>query len=186
MANLIYLTNCSLDGYIEDQHGSFNWTEPDEQVHRFITGLISRVGIHLYGRRLYETMAVWETDPSIYARSDTMRDFAEIWQAAEKVVFSHTLTEIVTQKTRLERVFDPHAIRSLKDSSGKDIFIGGAALASQAFKFGLVDIVQLIVYPVSLGGGKRALPQELRLDLELEDHPRFESGSVFLSYAVKS
>lgn len=185
MARLIYITNCSLDGYIEDRRGSFDWTEPSEQLHRFINDLVRGAGIYLYGRRLYQSMAVWETDPSFAAISDYMREFAEIWQAAEKVVYSRTLDETVTQKTRLERVFDPQAIQDLKHSANKDILVGGANLASHAFEHGLVDSCQLIVLPVSVGGGKPAFPLDMRLNMELEDQRRFDNGSVFLSYRVK-
>ena len=182
MAKLLYVVNASLDGYMEDEHGSLAWTGPDEDVFVFITDLVRSVGTHVYGRRMYETMAVWETEPGLAAQSRAMADFADAWQAADKVVFSSTLDAVATAKTRLERSFDPDAIRDLKASVAGDLIIGGANLAAQAFEAGLVDECQLFVHPVVIGGGKPALPPGMRLALELLDERRFPSGVVYLRY----
>lgn len=185
MAHLIYWTNCSLDGYIEDTNGSFDWTNPSDEVLKYINDLFRPIGTHLYGRRLYETMLVWETDPSLAAQSPLMADFAELWQAADKIVYSKTLPEVSTRKTRLERAFDPAAIRRLKETAQEDILIGGAALAAQAFRAGLVDACHFFLAPITLGGGKPALPQAFRLELELVELGRFDSGVVHLHYRVR-
>ncbi|HEY7134337.1 MAG TPA: dihydrofolate reductase family protein [Acidimicrobiia bacterium] len=184
MARLIYIANVSLDGYIEDAHGSFNWTAPADEVFAFITDLVRPVGTSLYGRRLYETMAVWETDPSFAAQSELMGDFARVWQAADKVVYSTTLREVSTANTRLEHDFDPDATRDLKASAARDLTIGGANLAAKAFKAGLVDECHLMIYPVFVGSGKPALPRDGRADLELLDERRFGNGVVSLRYRV--
>jgi dihydrofolate reductase len=184
MARLIYIANVSLDGYIEDSQGSFNWTEPDDDVFAFITELVRPVGTYLYGRRIYETMAVWETDPAFAAQSELMADFAHVWQAAEKIVYSTTLQDVWTAKTRLERDFDPEAIRGLKASAGRDLTVAGANLAAQAFKARLVEECQLLVYPIFVGTGKPSLPRDTRADLELLDEHRFGSGVVYLRYRV--
>jgi dihydrofolate reductase len=186
MAKLIYIANVSLDGYIEDAHGNFNWTEPDDDVFVFITDLVRPVGTYLYGRRLYETMAVWETDPAFAAQSALMADFAQVWQAADKIVYSTTLHEVPTAKTQLAHDFDPDAVRRLKASAAGDLAVGGANLAAHAFKAGLVDECQLLVYPVILGGGKPSLPRDMRADLDLLDERRFGNGVVYLRYRVAS
>jgi dihydrofolate reductase len=186
MARLIYITNVSVDGYIEDADGSFDWTEPDDEVFAFITDLIRPVGTHLYGRRLYEAMAVWETDPSFAAQSELMADFADVWQGADKVVYSTTLHEASTARTRLESDFAPDAIRKLKDSATSDLTVGGADLAAQAFRAGLVDECQLLVRPVSVGAGKPGLPSDARVDLQLLDERRVGSSVVYLRYRVGS
>src|SRR4051794_33246148 len=173
MSKLIYIANVSLDGYIEDAHGNFNWTEPDDEAFAFITALVRSVGTYLYGRRIYETMAVWETDPAFAAQSELMGDFARVWQAANKVVYSTTLNEVSTAKTQLERSFDPDAIRELKASAASDLTVAGANLATQAFEAGLVDECQLLIYPVFVGTGKPSLPRDTRADLELLDERRF-------------
>lgn len=184
-ARLSYLTNTSLDGYIEDATGDFGFSEPDDEVHGFVNDLVRPVGTHLYGRRLYETMAVWETDPSLAEGSDVMRDFAQLWQAADKVVFSRSLDRTTTARTRLERNFDPEAIRAMKAAATADMIIGGAELAGQALRAGVVDECGLLVHPVVVGGGKRALPDDLRADLELLDERRFAAGGVvYLRYRV--
>jgi len=139
VAKLIYVTNVSLDGYIEDAQGSFDWTEPSDEVFVFITDLVRPIGTWLYGRRLYESMAVWETDPALAAQSELMADFADVWQTGEKVVYSTTLEGVSTERTRLERRFDPDAIRAMKASAAMDLTVGGANLAAQAFAEGLVD-----------------------------------------------
>ena len=185
MAQLIYSAICSLDGYIEDSSGYFDWAEPDEQVHRFINDLEREAGSHLYGRRMYEMMTVWETDPSFTADSPILRDFANIWQSADKIVYSTTLAEVSTSRTRLERSFDAQAIRRIKESSVGDILIGGPNLAAQAFEAGLVDQCLLFLAPVIVGGGKPSFSAGLRLDLELLHFHRFEGGMVFLRYRVK-
>ena len=186
MAKLIYIANVSLDGYIEDSHGSLDWSPPDDEVFAFITGLERSVGTYLYGRRMYETMAVWETDPALAAQSDLMRDFADVWQAADKVVYSTTLNEVSTAKTQLERNFDPDAIRDLKASAASDLTVGGPNLATHAFNAGLVDECQLLIHPVLVGAGKSSLPSDMRADLELVDERRFGNGLVYLRYRVAS
>ncbi|HEV7712126.1 MAG TPA: dihydrofolate reductase family protein [Asanoa sp.] len=182
MAKLIYVTNVSLDGYIEDERGAFNFGPLDDEVFAFTTELVRSVGTFLYGRRLYESMAVWETDTTLAARSDLMADFASAWQAASKVVYSTTLAAVSTADTRLERRFDPAAVRELKATAGSDLTVGGADLATQAFKAGLVDECQLLVWPVVVGGGKPGLPTGMRVDLELFDERRFPNGVVLLRY----
>ena len=185
MANLIYVANTSLDGYTEDKDGTFNWTDPSDEVFRFITDLIRAMGTHLYGRRMYETMMVWETDPSLAAESPLMRDFAETWQAANKIVYSRTLETISTRKTQLAQTFDPEAIRQLKATSQHDILIGGPELAAQALRAGLIDEYHLFLVPIIVGGGKSALPDNVRLDLELLEERRFRNGRVFLRYQIR-
>jgi dihydrofolate reductase len=169
MANLIYVANMSLDGYTEDKDGKFDWTDPseDEEVFSFITSIVRATHTHLYGRRMYETMMVWETDPNLAAQSPLMRDFAEIWQAANKIVYSKTLETISTRKTQLERAFDPEAIRQLKVAGEQDILIGGPELAAHAFRAGLIDECHLFIIPILVGSGKSALPDYVRLELEL-------------------
>ena len=184
MATLIYVTNMSLDGYIEDANGAFDWGPPDDDVFATYTALLRSTGTLLYGRRLYETMAVWETDPALAAQSDLTADFANAWQAADKVVYSTTLTAVTTAITRLEHHFDPDAVQQLKAATTADLIIGGANLAAQAFETGLVDECQLYVWPLILGGGKPALPAGIRTDLELLDEHRFESGVLYLRYRV--
>jgi dihydrofolate reductase len=185
VAKLIYSAISSLDGYIEDEDGNFDWAEPDAEVHAFVNDLVRSVGTHLYGRRTYEVMVGWETDPTLAEQSPLMRDFAEIWQAADKVVYSHTLDDISTAKTRIERDFDPDAVRQLKASAGRDLIVGGPELAAHAFRAGSVDECHLLLVPVVVGGGKRALPDDVRLELELLDERRFGSGVVFLRYRVE-
>ena len=186
LAQLIYSFIASLDGYIEDAGGRFDWAAPSEEAHAFINELEAPVGIYLYGRRMYETMIVWETDPALAAHSPATRDFAAIWQAAEKVVYTSTLAEVPTRKTRIERRFDADAVRKLKAAAEIDLAIGGAELAGHAFAAGLVDECHAFFAPAVVGGGKRALPDNVRLDLELTDERRFESGMVYLRYAVRA
>ncbi|HEX6262579.1 MAG TPA: dihydrofolate reductase family protein, partial [Actinomycetota bacterium] len=172
--------------------GNFDWIEPDDEFHAFINDLQRPVGTYLYGRRIYEVMSVFESDEvfeSVYAEqgvevSPAVRDFASIWRAAEKVVYSRTLEEVTTARTRLERAFDPEAVRELKASSAADLSIAGPELAAHALRAGLVDELQLTLSPVAVGGGKRALPDGLRIDLELTDELRFASGIVYLGYRV--
>ena len=185
MANLIYVANTSLDGYTEDKDGTFDWTEPSEEYFRFITNLVRATPTHLYGRRMYETMMVWETDPSLAAESPLRRDFAEIWQAANKIVYSRTLETISTRKTQLEQTFDPETIRQLKEAVEHDILIGGPELAAHAFRAGLIDECHLFVIPILVGGGKSALPDNLRLELELLEERRFHNGTVYFRYRTR-
>ena len=182
MANLIYIAIASLDGYIEDEEGKFDWAAPDEEVHAFVNDLERPVGTHLYGRRMYETMVWWETGDhaAVYG------DYAEIWRAAEKVVYSRKLQTVSSERTRIEREFDAAAIRRLKESSRSDISIGGAELAGQAIAEGLVDECHLFLGPVLVGGGKRALPAGVHAELELCDERRFRSGVVYLHYRLES
>jgi dihydrofolate reductase len=186
MSKLIYIANVSLDGYIEDSQGNFEWTEPNDEVFAFITDLVRPVGTHLYGRRMYETMAVWETDPAFAAQSELMSDFADVWQAARKVVYSTILHEVSTANTQLERTFDPDAIRDLKASAANDFIVGGPTLTAHAFRAGLVDECQLLIYPVVVGAGKPSLPRDARADLDLLDERRFGNGVVYVRYRVAS
>ena len=185
MAKLIYAAITSLDGYIEDEGGSFDWAEPDEEVHAFVNELQRPVGMYLYGRRLYETMRAWETDPGLAEHSPVMRDFAAIWKAADKIVYSRTLETVSTERTRIEREFDADAVRQLKAGAGSDLVIGGAALAAEAFRAGLVDECHLFLAPVLVGGGKQALPDGVRQRLELIDDRRFRNGTLSLRYSTR-
>ena len=187
MANLIYVANMSLDGYTEDKDGKFDWTDPSEEVEvfRFITNLVRATRTHLYGRRMYQTMMVWETNPNLAAESPLRRDFAEIWQAADKIVYSRTLEAVSTRKTQIERNFNPEAIRQLKEAVEQDILIGGPELPAHAFRAGLIDECHLFLVPIIVGGGKPALPANVRLELELLDERRFGNGAVFLRYRVR-
>ena len=182
MAKLIYAAIASLDGYTEDEDGKFDWARPDEQVHAFVNDLERPIGTHLYGRRMYETMAVWET---MVGESPASRDYAEIWRAAAKVVYSTTLETVSSARTRLERSFDPEAVRELKAASERDLSIGGPTLAAVAIEAGLVDELELFLNPVVVGGGKRALPAGVRLPLELIDERRFDSGVVYVRYSTR-
>jgi dihydrofolate reductase len=186
MAKLIYVANVSLDGYIEDAHGGFDWTEPTDEFFIFITDLVRPVGTYLYGRRLYETMAVWETQPALATESELSADFANVWQAADKIVYSTTLGAVTTADTRLERRFDPAAVRDLKTSAARDLTVGGASLAAHAFDAGLVDECHLFVYPVVVGDGKPAFSRDARVQLELQEEHRFGSGVVYLRYRTQS
>jgi dihydrofolate reductase len=182
VAKLVYAALASLDGFVEDEHGRFDWAAPDEEVHAFVNDLERPIGTYLYGRRMYETMAVWETDPSLAAQSDVLRDYAEVWQAADKVVYSRTLETVTTARTRIAREFDADAVRQLKADAGSDVAIGGAALAAEALRAGVVDECRLFLAPVIVGAGKRALPEGARLDLELLEERRFAGGMVYLRY----
>jgi dihydrofolate reductase len=185
MAQLIYVTIASVDGYIEDEAGKFDWAEPSEEVHAAVNDLVRPVGTFLYGRRMYETMAVWETDIGLATQPGPIGDFARIWQAADKVVYSTTLSpQVPTRRTHIERNFDPDAVRQLKASAPRDLMIGGAGLAAEAFAAGLVDELHLILRPVAVGGGKPALGHGLRLDLELLDERRYADGTVHLHHRV--
>lgn len=186
MAKLIYIANVSLDGYIEDVHGRFDWTEPSEEVFSFITELVRPIGCHLYGRRMYETMAVWETDPSLAAQSELMADFANVWQGADKVVYSTTLQEVATSKTRLEDHFDPDSVRALISSATDDLTISGPGLAAHAFDAALVDEYHLLSYPVLLGGGKPSYGREANVALDLVEEHRFDDGALYLRYRTRN
>jgi dihydrofolate reductase len=186
MGELIYVTNVSLDGFIEDEHGDFQWTEPDDEQFAFITELVRPVGTWLYGRRLYESMAVWETEPALAAQSELFADFARVWQTGDKVVFSTTLDTVPTANTRLERHFDPDSVRRAKEATGAVLTVGGANLAAQAFAAGLVDECHLFVGPVVVGGGKPSLPGGLRIDLELLDERHFDNGVVYLRHRIRA
>jgi dihydrofolate reductase len=185
MAKLIYSAIASLDGYIADEDGNFDWAVPDEEVHGFINDLERPVGTYLYGRRMYETMVGWETDPTLAEQSPFMRVFAEIWQAADKIVYSTTLETVSTTRTRIERDFDPEAVRQMKARAGRDISVGGPDLAAQAIEAGLVDEWNLFVAPIVVGGGKQSLPNNVRLKLELLDERRFGNGMVHLHYRTR-
>ena len=185
MAKLIYSVIASLDGYIEDENGNFDWAAPDEEVHGFVNDLERPAGTYLYGRQMYETMVYWETAHTLSDQSPAVRDFADIWQAADKIVYSKTLETVSSARTRIERDFDPEAIRRMKAASSRDITVGGPDLAAQAIKAGLLDELQLFLVPMVVGGGKRALPANVRLNLELLDERRFGNGVVFLHYRTR-
>ncbi|MFZ0015326.1 MAG: dihydrofolate reductase family protein [Acidimicrobiia bacterium] len=185
MARLLYVTNMSLDGYIEDEDGRFDFTLPGDDFFEFVTDLVRPVGTYLYGRRLYESMAVWETQPDLASQSALMADFASVWQTANKVVYSTTLNSVWTSKTGLQGSFEPSEVQGLKDSTTDDLMIGGAEIASHAFRAGLVDDLHLFVRPIFVGGGKRALPSNMRSHLELlASHP-FTDGAIHLHYRVR-
>ena len=184
MARLIYSAIASLDGYVEDEAGRFDWAAPDEEVHTFANDLERPVGTHLYGRRMYEVMVFWETAHTLADQPPYIRDFAEIWRAADKIVYSKTLEQVASARTRIERELDPGAVRKLKEVAERDVTVGGPELASQAFRAGLVDECQLFLAPVVVGGGKRALPEAVRLKLELLDERRFGNGMVYLHHRI--
>ena len=184
MANLIYSAIASLDGYVEDEDGRFNWAMPDEEVHAFVNDLERPIGTYLYGRRMYETMVFWETASTQPDEPAVFRDYAAIWRAAEKIVYSRTLETVSSSRTRVEREFDRDAVRRLKQSAGADIAIGGAGLAGQAMGAGLVDECHLFLCPIVVGTGKRALQHDGRAQLELLDERRFRNGFVHLHYRV--
>src|SRR5215204_2215636 len=185
MPKLIYLAITSLDGYVADEHGNFDWAAPDEEVHTFINDLERPVGTYLYGRRMYEVMLYWDTAHTLADQPPFMQYFAQIWQAADKIVYSKTLDTVSSARTRIERDFDPEAVRQMKALAGRDLIVGGPELAAQAFKAGLVDECHLFVAPMVVGGGKRSLPDNVRLKLELLDERRFASGMVYLYYRIR-
>jgi dihydrofolate reductase len=192
MAKLIYSAITSLDGYVEDEHGRFDWAKPDAEVHAFVNELERPIGTYLYGRRMYETMVWWETidtGPAQDARAAelwraALSDYAELWRAADKIVYSRTLDGVSSARTRIEREFDPDAIRALKRSAAADITVGGSELAGQALAAGLVDELRLLLNPVIVGGGKAALPDHVRAELELIGERRFQGGVVHVGYRV--
>jgi dihydrofolate reductase len=181
MAKLIYSAITSLDGYTADQDGNFDWAEPDEEVHAFVNELERPVGTYLYGRRMYEVMAVWEIFQT-YNQPPFMTEFANIWRAADKIVYSKTLASLSTPRTSVERGFDPVAVRRMKAAATRDMTVSGPNLAAQAFKAGLVDVCQLFVAPILVGNGKSAFPSGVRLELVLQEERRFANGTVYLSY----
>ena len=181
MARLIYSAIASLDGHTADADGNFDWAAPDAELHAFVNDLERDVGTHLYGRRMYETMAVWET-MDVSAEPDVMRDYAGIWRGADKVVYSRALAAPSTPRTRIERDFDPEAVRRMKATAPRDLSVGGPALAAHALRAGIVDEIQLFLVPVVVGGGTRALPDGLRADLDLLEERRFAGGAVYLRY----
>lgn len=185
MAALTYNSIASLDGYVADPDGSFDWAEPDAEVHQYVNEQEAGVGTYLYGRRLYETMAVWDTDDWLAGEPPLMHDYARIWRGADKVVYSTTLESVSTARTRLERSFDPAAVRELVERADREVGVGGPTLAAAALRAGLVDECSVFVVPVVVGGGLPWLPGGLRLDLELTEERRFGSGVVLLRYRVR-
>ena len=182
MAKLIYSAITSLDGYVADEEGSFDWSTPDEEVHAFVNDRTRPVGTFLFGRRMYEVMVAWETMHTQPHQTPALRDFTAVWQAADKVVYSRTLETVSSAKTRIERAFDPDAVRQLKAEAERDLSVGGPELAAEAFRAGLVDECHLFLNPVLVGGGKRSLPDGVRLELDLLDERRFGDGIVHLRY----
>lgn len=185
MAKLIYSALTSLDGYVADEKGSFDWGEPDEDVHSFINDLEREVGTYLYGRRLYEVMVAWETI-NTDEQPPYMRDFAEKWRRADKIVYSRTLEAVSTAKTRIERDFDSEAVGQMKAHARRDISVGGPELAAHALRAGLIDECHLFLAPIVVGGGKQSLPNNVRIKLELMDERRFRTGMVYLRYRCQT
>jgi dihydrofolate reductase len=184
MARLIYSALTSLDGYVADENGNFDWAEPDEEVHTLVNDLERPVGTMLLGRRMYDVLVAWETMETTHEPTP-IKDFAEIWRATDKVVYSRTLETVSSAKTRIEPTFDPDAVRRMKVEAARDLSIGGPDLAAQAIEAGLVDEIQLFLAPIVVGGGTRALPKGARVTLELLDERRFGNGTVFLRYRTK-
>jgi dihydrofolate reductase len=184
VGRLVYSTQVSLDGFITDRSGSFDFTEPDDEVHAFVNDSLRPVGTHLYGRRLYDVMVFWETVPDDSSVPPVMRDFGRVWRNADKVVYSRTLDRVASRRTTLEREFDTAAVRRLKESSDADLLVGGAELAAVALRAGLVDEVRLFVFPVLVGGGRSAWGEDVRARLELREERRFAGGVVHLGYEV--
>jgi dihydrofolate reductase len=186
MAKLVYSAITSLDGYVADENGAFDWAAPDEEVHAFVNDLERPVGTYLYGRRMYEVMAGWENADTLADQPPLLQDFAEIWQSADKIVYSKTLEKVSSAKTRIEREFDPDAVKQLKARAVRDISVGGPELAGQAIAAGLVDECHLFLTPVLVGGGTQSLPDGVRLELELLDERRFGNGVVHLHYRIET
>jgi dihydrofolate reductase len=182
MAKLIYSTLMSLDGYVADERGNFDWAVPSDEVHAFVNDLQRSIGTHLYGRRLYEVMSAWEIMHTLPDQPAVVLDFAAIWQAADKIVYSRTLDAVSTARTRIERTLDPEAVRRMKSTADHDLLIGGPELAAHAFAAGLIDDLHLFLAPIIVGGGTRALPDRVRLDLELADDRRFANGMVYVHH----
>jgi len=186
MAKLIYIAIASLDGYVEDEQGKFDWAMPDEEIHAFVNDLERPIGTHLYGRRMYETMKAWDTDEILEGQPQVMHDYAEIWRAADKIVYSRSLGKVETIRTRLESTFDPEAVLALKETEQRDISVGGAELAGQALGAGLVDELQLLLVPVVVGAGKPALPVQAHKTLNLLGKRSFANGTIYLHYGLGS
>ncbi|MDQ3155945.1 MAG: dihydrofolate reductase family protein [Actinomycetota bacterium] len=186
MAKLIYSAITSLDGYVADEDGNFDWAEPDEEVHTFVNDLERSVGTYLYGRRMYDVMVYWDTAHTLADQSPVALDFAEIWQAADKVVYSTTLQAVSSERTTIERDFDPESVRQMKSAATRDITVGGSDLAAEAIRAGLVDEIHLFVTPIVVGGGKQSLPDNVRVNLELVDEHRFDKGVVYLRYRIRN
>jgi dihydrofolate reductase len=186
MARLIYSVVASLDGYVADQEGNFDWAEPDEEVHTFFNDLERPIGAYLYGRRMYEVMLYWETAHALADQPAFVRDFTDIWQAADKIVYSRTLEKVSSARTRLEREFEPEAVRHMKATAERDVSVGGPELAAHAIKAGLVDEWQLFIAPIVVGAGTRSVPDDVRLQLELLDERRFGNGMVYLRYRTRT
>jgi dihydrofolate reductase len=186
MAKLIYSAITSLDGYVADEDGNFDWAEPDEEVHTFVNDLERPIGTYLYGRRMYEVMVFWETPLTLADQAAFMKDYAQIWQAADKIVYSKTLKAVTSASTHIERDFDPEAVRQMKARASRDISVGGPELAGQAIKAGLVDEYHQFVTPVIVGGGNRFLPDSVRVKLHLLDERRFSNGVVHLHYRTRT
>ena len=184
MSKLIYSAIASLDGYVADEAGNFDWAAPDEEMHRFVNDLERPIGMYLYGRRMYDTMVYWETALDEPDQPDHFLDYARIWQAADKIVYSRTLRDARSARTRIEPAFDAEAVRSLKATSATDVSIGGPHLAAQALAAGLVDELHLFVAPVLVGAGNAALPEGSHVRLQLLDQRRFDSGFVYLGYRI--
>ena len=186
MAKLIYSAITSLDGYVADEGGNFDWAAPDAEVHRFVNDLERPVGTYLYGRRMYEVMVYWETADILADQPPFIRDFAETWRAADKIVYSKTLETVSSARTRIERDFDREAVRHMKASAERDISVGGPGLAAQAIKAGLVDECHLFLTPIMVGGGEKSLPDDVHLELDLLDERRFGNGMVHLHYRTRT
>ena len=184
MAKLIYSAITSLDGYVADSEGNFDWSAPDKEVHSFVNNLERKIGTYLYGSRMYEVMCYWETAPTVAGEPDVGQEYAQIWQAADKIVYSRGLEKVSTARTRIERDFDPRTIQEMKAAATRDISVGGPTLAAEALKMGLVDECHLFLSPIVVGGGLPALPDNIRLELELLDQRRFGNGVVHLDYRV--
>ncbi|TMB46304.1 MAG: deaminase [Chloroflexi bacterium] len=186
MAKLIYSAITSLDGYVADEDGNFDWAEPDEEVHTFVNDLERPVGTYLYGRRMYGVMVFWETALTLADQPAFIKDYAAIWQAADKIVYSRTLKAVSSARTHIERDFDPEAVRQMKARTPRDMSVGGPDLAAQAIKAGLVDEYHQLVTPVIVGGGNQFLPVGVRVKLQLLDERRFSSGVVHLHYRTRT
>jgi dihydrofolate reductase len=182
MSRLVYSAIASLDGYVVDADGSFAWAAPDQELHAAVNEAERPHGTYLYGRRMYEVLAVWET---LKSDEPVIRDYAQIWRDADKVVYSSTLDRVTTARTRLERRFDPAEVRRLVDAADRDVSVGGPTLAGHALRAGIVDQLHLYLHPVVVGGGTPALPEGVRLDLRLRSERRFGSGAVHLAYDVR-
>jgi dihydrofolate reductase len=186
MAKLIYAAISSLDGYVADAEGNFEWSAPDEEVHRFVNNLERSTGTYLYGRRMYEVMRYWETAPTESAEASAAQEYAKIWQAADKIIYSTTLEQVSSARTRIERKFDRSAVQQLKAAAARNVSVSGPTLAAQALQMGLVDECHLFLCPVVVGDGLPALPDGVRVALELLDEDRFGNGTVHLHYRVKA